>query len=151
MIEFEIAGLFYAIKKALSKDKDNIYETYFDEIPKDIFLPCVYIPAPEITESSWSTSTYKVTFTLYITVMAPITSLAANMAKNILLYISSKRKKIPIVKEDGTISNHNFKVKNIEANKADEGVYEIKVIWDRYSEYVKEEYELAKDIYFNKI
>lgn len=110
MIEFEIAGLFYAIKKALSKDKDNVYETYFDEIPKDIFLPCVYFPAPEITESGWSSSAYKATFTLYVTVMAPTTSQAARMATDIVLDISSRRKKIPIVKEDGTISSHSFRV-----------------------------------------
>lgn len=151
MIEFEIAGLFYAIKKALSKDKDNVYETYFDEIPKDIFLPCVYFPAPEITESGWSSSAYKATFTLYVTVMAPTTSQAARMATDIVLDISSRRKKIPIVKEDGTISSHSFRVKDIKADKADEGVYEIKVTWDRYSEYVKEEYQLVKDIYINKI
>lgn len=73
------------------------------------------------------------------------------MATDIVLDISSRRKKIPIVKEDGTISSHSFRVKDIKADKADEGVYEIKVTWDRYSEYVKEEYQLAKDIYINKI
>ena len=116
MLEFEIAALYYFVAGILN------LPAYFDEVPEDMEIPCVFYPSPHQKSGDFSTNTYATTFTLYAKVMDIDNVSAGGKCSQIVHAISGNRYKVPLVDEKGKRTGNNFRIDSMEATKADEGV-----------------------------
>lgn len=145
MLEFEIAAIYYFIAGILN------LPAYFDEVPEDMNIPCVFYPAPHQTSGYFSTNTYASTFTMYAKVM-DINNLSAGWkCSQIVQSISGNRYKIPLVDENGKKTGKHFRIESVEATKADEGVWQIEIAWKRYTGFDAKAVTMAREFYFNGV
>ena len=115
MLEFEIAALYYFVAGILN------LPAYFDEVPEDMEIPCVFYPSPHQKSGDFSTNTYSTTFTLYAKVMDIDNVSAGGKCSQIVHAISGNRYKVPLVDEKGKRTGNNFRIDSMEATKVDEG------------------------------
>lgn len=54
MLEFEIAALYYFVAGILN------LPAYFDEVPEDMEIPCVFYPSPHQKSGDFSTNTFTI-------------------------------------------------------------------------------------------
>ena len=52
MLEYEIAAIYYFVASVVS------VHPYFEEVPEDLLVPCVFYPTPEQDTQAYSVSTY---------------------------------------------------------------------------------------------
>ncbi len=143
MLEFEIAALYYFVAGILN------LPAYFDEVPEDMEIPCVFYPSPHQKSGDFSTNTYATTFTLYAKVMDIDNVSAGGKCSQIVHAISGSRYKVPLVDEKGKRTGNNFRIDSMEATKADEGVWQIEISWKRYTRFDEKAATLAREFYFN--
>lgn len=143
MLEFEIAALYYFIAGILN------LPAYFDEVPEDMDIPCVFYPVPHQKNGSFSTNAYSTTFTLYAKVMDINNVSAGWKSSQIVQAIGKNRNKIPLVNEKGKQTGKNFRIDSVEATKADEGVWQIEISWRRYTKFTDNATTLAREFFFN--
>lgn len=143
MLEFEIAALYYFVAGILN------LPAYFDAVPEDMEIPCVFYPSPHQKSGDFSTNTYATTFTLYAKVMDIDNVSAGGKCSQIVHAISGNRYKVPLVDEKGKRTGKNFRIDSMEATKADEGVWQIEISWKRYTRFNEKSATLAREFYFN--
>ena len=143
MLEFEIAALYYFIAGILN------LPAYFDEVPENMEIPCVFYPSPHQKSGDFSTNTYATTFTLYAKVMDIDNVSAGGKCSQIMHAISGNRYKVPLVDEKGKRTGKNFRIESMEVTKADEGVWQMELSWKRYSRYDGDAAAMARRFFIN--
>ena len=143
MLEYEIAAIYYFIASVVS------VHPYFEEVPEDLLVPCVFYPTPEQDTQAHSVSTYITNFTMYIKFMDISSMKAYAMAGLVLQAMTERRNKIPLVDENGKQTGKHFQLNMPEISKVDAGVYEMKVSWKRYTRYAEDAVILARRFFVN--
>ncbi len=143
VLEYEVAAIYYFIQEIIG------IKYYFDEVPKDFLVPCVFYPTPTFETDSFSTSSFSTTFTMYAKVIDISNVSAAWKASEIIQAVCKNRNKIPLVNESGKKTGKNFRIDNLISKKIDEGVVQIAFTWKRYTKYTKNTAILAREFFFN--
>lgn len=143
MLEQEIAAIDYLICSVVP------VKSYFGAMPEDVQFPCVFYPFPEFTGEGFSLSTYVADFALYVKFMDRDTAAAYQMAAKVLQKIMAGQNKIPLVDEQGKVTGKCFRIGYLDLKQIEEGVYQLKLSWKRYTPYQKQVAEQAKEIFFN--
>jgi len=143
MLEYEIAAIYYFIDGTITA------KPYFEEVPKDLMVPCVFYPTPEQRGGVFSVSKYTTDFVMYVKFMAESTLEAYNMANNVMQSLMKNKRKVPLVDENGKRTGKNFQLNNPVVKKVDNGVYQMEVSWKRYSSYNANAMTLAREFFFN--
>ena len=132
MLEFEIAALYYFVAGILN------LPAYFDEVPEDMEIPCVFYPSPHQKSGDFSTNTYATTFTLYAKVMDIDNVSAGGKCSQIVHAISGNRYKVPLVDEKGKRMEEGKKFEIYagcsqpdEKSKELTGIMPVKIIWEK--------------------
>ena len=145
MLEYEVAAIYYFIADIISA------QPYFEEVPLDMLMPCVFYPAPTPAASGFSTNAYATEFAMYIKFMDRSTMAAYEMGEKVLQAIMGNRRKVPLVdgagKETGNEKVRGIVVENLK--KIEEGVFQMELSWDRHTRYDAKEVTLARDIFMN--
>lgn len=145
MLEYEITAIYYFIAERITAT------AYFEEVPENLMIPCVFYPTPEQNGGVFSASKYKTDFVMYIKFMAESTFKAYEMANAVQQSLMKKRRKVPLVNETGTKTGKNFQINNPVVRKVDNGVYQMEVSWKRYTPYETKQITKAKEFFMNGI
>ncbi len=143
MLEYEVAAIYYFIADIISA------QPYFEEVPLDMLMPCVFYPAPTPAASGFSTNAYATEFAMYIKFMDRSTMAAYEMGEKVLQAIMGNRRKVPLVDGAGKETGRNFRVNMPKLKKIEEGVFQMELSWDRHTRYDAKEVTLARDIFMN--
>lgn len=143
MLEFEIAAIYYFVKNTLTATP------YFQQIPVDMLIPCVFYPTPQVTSKNFSLSTFALNFLMYAKVFAIDTLDAYTMASKILVAVMKNGNKIPLYNENGSSTGKNLRINNPVIKKIDECVYQIEFSWVRYTAVGQVDVARAEEIYVN--
>lgn len=143
MLEHEIAAIYYLIASVVNATH------YFEEIPEDMLIPCVFYPTPEPSGMGYSLSTYVTEFVIYVMFMDSTTMGAYEMASRALQAMMKQKNKIQLVNDQGNVSGKNFRINYPVVKKIDSCVYQIEISWKRYTSYNQEIATSAKEIFFN--
>ena len=60
MLEYEIAAIYYFVAGIITA------QAYFEEVPLDMVIPCVFYPTPTPAASGFSVNAYMTEFAMYI-------------------------------------------------------------------------------------
>ena len=143
MLEYEIAAIYYFVAGIITA------QAYFEEVPLDMLIPCVFYPAPTPAASGFSINAYTTEFAMYIKFIAHSTMAAYEMGEKVLQEIMGKRRKVPLVDETGKQTGRNFRVNMPKLKKVENGVYQMELSWNRHTRYDTKEATLARDIFMN--
>lgn len=143
MLEFEVAAIYYFVARIITA------HPYFEEIPWDMLLPCVFYPTPNPDARGFSVNAYATEFTMYVKFMDHSTLAAYEMGEKVLQAIMKNRRKVPLVDENGELTGKNLRVNMPKLKKIENGVYQMEVSWERHTRYDTKEVALAKDIFMN--
>lgn len=145
MLEHEIAAIYYFIAETVDA------EPYFQEVPENLIIPCVFYPSPEQSGGVFSSSKYKTDFIMYVKFMAGSTRKAYEMGSSVLQKLMKENRKIPLVNERGVKTGKKFQINNPDLKRIDNGVYQMKISWVRYSEYTRNSVDRAHEFFINGI
>jgi 5-hydroxyisourate hydrolase-like protein (transthyretin family) len=145
VLEYEVAALYYYVADILG------IKSYFDRVPENMIIPCVFYPAPTLDPDSFSTSAFSTVFTMYVKVMDISNLSAAGKASKVIQAICKNRYKVPLVDENGKKTGKNFRIESLKSEKVDEGVYQLTFTWKRYTKYTENAAQLAREFFFNGI
>lgn len=143
MLEYEIAAIYYFVAGIITA------QPYFESVPQDMLIPCVFYPTPTPVASGFSVNAYMTEFAMYIKFMAHSTMEAYEMGEKVLQAIMEKRRKVPLVDETGKQTGKNFRVNMPKLKKIENGVYQMELSWNRHTRYDEKEVTLARDIFMN--
>lgn len=145
MLEFEIAAIYYYVADIITA------QPYFEEVPLDMQIPCVFYPTPTPEASGFSTNAYMIEFAMYIKFIDHSTMGAYEMGERVLQAIMENRRKVPLVDETGKRTGKNFRVNMPKLKKIEIGVYQMELSWKRHTRYDAMEVALAREIFINGI
>jgi len=152
-LEVEVASIYYFIDGILSPINYNGILTkinsYFKEVPEDMLTPAVYYPLPRQDSFSWSTNAFKRPFTMYVNFFDHESTEAYMMAKNVQDAILAGRCKIPVVDENGEKTSSHFRVGFPTIDRVENGVWELQLTWDRYTQYTDAVVTMAQQYFMN--
>ena len=143
MLEYEIAAIYYFVADLIKA------HPYFEEVPSDMLIPCVFYPTPTLAAYGFSVNTFMTEFAMYIKFMDHSTMAAYEMGEKVLQAIMGNRRKVPLVDETGRPTGKNFRVNMPKLKKIENGVYQMELSWNRHTRYDAKEVTLAKDIFMN--
>lgn len=143
MLEYEVAAIYYFVAGIITA------QPYFEEVPSDMLLPCVFYPTPNPSASGFSANAYMTEFVMYIKFMDHSTMAAYEMGERVVQAIMGNRRKVPLVDKDGKQTGKKFLVDRPKLKKIEKGVYQMELSWNRYTRYDAKEVSLAKDIFMN--
>lgn len=143
MLEYEIAAIYYFVAGIISA------QAYFEEVPLDMLMPCVFYPTPTPAASGFSTNAYMTEFAMYIKFMDRSTMEAYEMGERVLQAIMGNRRKVPLVDKAGKQTGGSFRVNMPKLKKIEEGIYQMELSWNRHTRYDAKEVTLARDIFMN--
>lgn len=129
MLEQEVASIHHFIAKKFD------IEPYFESVPKDMIMPCIFYPTPEVVSDSHSLSAYVSEFVMYASVFAVNTLNAYELASGIEDSILANRCKVELYNLDGKPMGKRFRLNFPKIKKIEEGVYQIEFSWKRYVNY----------------
>lgn len=143
MLEYEIAAIYYFVASIITA------QPYFEEVPLDMLIPCVFYPTPTPVASGFSANAYMTEFTMYIKFMDHSTMAAYEMGEKVLQEVMGRRRKVPLVDKTGKQTGRSFRVNMPKLKKVDNGVYQMELSWNRHTRYDVKEVTLARDIFMN--
>lgn len=143
MLEYEIAAIYYFVASIITA------QPYFEEVPLDMLLPCVFYPTPTTAASEFSVNAYMTEFSMYIKFMDHSTMAAYEMGESVLQAIMRNRRKVPLVDENGKQTGKNFRVNMPKLKKIENGVYQMELSWKRHTRYDAKAVTFARDIFMN--
>lgn len=143
MLEFEIAAIYYFVAGIITA------QPYFEEVPLDMLIPCVFYPTPTPAASGFSVNAYMTEFAMYVKFTANSTMEAYEMGEKVLQAIMGNRRKVPLVDESGKQTGKNFRVNMPKLKKIENGVYQMELSWNRHTRYDAKKAALARDIFMN--
>lgn len=143
MLEYEIAAIYYFVAGITTA------QAYFEEVPMDMLVPCVFYPTPAQAASGFSVNAYRTEFAMYIKFIGHSTMAAYEMGQRVLQAVMENRRKVPLVDETGKRTGENFRVNMPKLKKVESGVYQMELSWNRHTRYGKKEIALARDIFMN--
>lgn len=119
----------------------NPVKLYFDRIPQNMVIPCMYFPEPVVVSSSDSLYTYLNVYQLFIKIFTVKTQEAHRQAHGIAEAFRVARGIIPIIKPDGSLSGNYMQINlDVETKPLDEGVAQLSLKWKSRYWYDREEY-----------
>ena len=145
MLEFEVAALYYFIDNMLK------INAYFNEVPENLLLPCIYYPEPDQDGDYYSLNTYRTEFTMYVNIMAKSDAEAYEIASKIVQEVLYNKMKIPMVDDNGSVKDKSLRLNLPKLKRIDNGVYQIDISWYRYTLYKREEVVKAQEFFMNKL
>ena len=104
MLEYEIAAIYYFVAGIITA------QAYFEEVPLDMVIPCVFYPTPTPAASGFSVNAYMTEFAMYIKFINHSTMAAYEMGEKVLQAIMGKRRKVPLVDETGKQTGRSFQI-----------------------------------------
>ena len=108
----------------------NTVKLYFDRIPQNMCIPCMYFPAPFVVSSSDTIGAYCNVYQLFIKVFSIKTQDAHREAHAIAEALRRARGVIPVINLDGTLSGEFMQINmDIETKPLDEGVAQLSLKW----------------------
>lgn len=108
----------------------NPVKLYFDRIPQNMVIPCMYFPEPVVVSAPDTIGAYLNVYQLFIKVFATKTQDAHRAAHNIAEAIRQKRGIIPVINPDGSLSGEFMQINlDIETKPLDEGVAQLSLKW----------------------
>lgn len=108
----------------------NTVKLYFERIPQNMIVPCMYFPEPVVVSSGDSLGAYMNVYQLFIKLFANKTQDAHRTAHIIAEAIRKARGVIPKVNSDGTLSGEFMQINmDIETKPLDEGVAQLSLKW----------------------
>lgn len=143
MLECEIAAIYYFVAGIITA------QPYFEEMPLDMLIPCVFYPTPAPTAAGFSVNAYMTEFSIYVKFMNHTTMAAYEMGENVLQEIMRNRRKVPLVDKEGKRTGRNLRVNMPKLKKIESGVYQMELSWNRHTRYDAKEVTLARDIFLN--
>lgn len=143
MLEYEIAAIYYFVDGIITA------QPYFEEVPLDMLLPCVFYPTPTPAASGFSVNAYTTEFAMYVKFMDRSTLAAYEMGERVLQALMRNRRKVPLVDENGKQTGKSFRVNMPKLKKIENGVFQMELSWDRHTRYDTKEVTLARDIFVN--
>lgn len=143
MLEYEIAAIHYFVSGII------MAQAYFEEVPLDMVIPCVFYPTPTPAASGFSVNAYMIEFAMYIKFIDHSTMAAYEMGEKVLQAIMGNRRKVPLVDETGKQTGKSFRVNMPKLKKVENGVYQMELSWNRHTRYDEKEVTLARDIFMN--
>lgn len=143
MLEFEVAAIYYFVHGIISA------QAYFEEVPLDMLIPCVFYPVPNPSAMGFSVNAYATEFSMYIKFMHHSNMEACEMGEKVLQAVMGNRRKVPLVDENGKLTGKNFRVNMPKLKKIENGVYQMELSWNRYTRYDVKDITLARDIFMN--
>lgn len=143
MLECEIAAIYYFVAGIITA------QPYFEEMPLDMLIPCVFYPNPAPTAAGFSVNAYMTEFSIYVKFMNHTTMAAYEMGENVLQEIMRNRRKVPLVDKEGKRTGRNLRVNMPKLKKIESGVYQMELSWNRHTRYDAKEVTLARDIFLN--
>ncbi|MBP2635553.1 MAG: hypothetical protein H6Q72_1460 [Firmicutes bacterium] len=108
----------------------NPVKIYFDRIPQNMIVPCMYFPEPVVVSSADTICAYLNVYQLFIKAFALKTQDAHRAAHTIAEAIRKSRGVIPVINQDGTQSGGFMQINmDIETKPLDEGVAQLSLKW----------------------
>lgn len=108
----------------------NPVKIYFDRIPQNMSIPCMYFPEPIVVSSADTLYAYLNVYQLFIKIFTEKTHTSHRVAHSIAEALRKARGVIPIISPDGTLSGESMQINmDIETKALDEGVAQLSLKW----------------------
>lgn len=137
-IDREVASIYHEIRRILEEAQITAKQ-YVLEVPEGMEIPNISYYFPEISSETYSLNAYKKNAILFLTVFHINTYEAMSLAEFIVDEIGKNKNKIPLVDEDGNVTNERLTLSDFPTSKKiEEGVAQIEIHYPVYPEYHKE-------------
>ena len=108
----------------------NPVKIYFDRIPQNMIISCMYFPEPIVVSSSDTICVYLNVYQLFIKVFTEKTKTSHRIAHNIAEAIRRSRGVIPFINPDGTLSGEFMQINmDIQTKPLDDGAAQLSLKW----------------------
>ena len=125
----------------------NPAKLYFDRIPQNMVIPCMYFPAPVVGSSPDTIGAYLNVYQLFIKVFAVKTQDAHRDAHVIAEAIRRARGVIPVINPDGNLSGGFMQINlDIQTKPLDDGVAQLSLKWKSRYKYDRETQPLMESL-----
>jgi hypothetical protein len=94
-------------------------------------LACIF-PLPRTIDNVFTKQGYEITYLLAIKIFHKTSSDALIQAEKMAESIRKNKRAIPILNEDGTVTENSIKFTKIDCSVADDNVAIINLQWDQY-------------------
>jgi hypothetical protein len=108
---------------------------YTRTIPEDIETPSLYFPPPRTFDTKHTKMGYQVTYLLAVKLFHKTSAEALAQAEAIAESIRRNKSTIPLLYEDGTVTDEVLTISQIQCSIADEGVAIINLEWSQQYPY----------------
>lgn len=115
-----IKGYFY------KKWNVSVFE---ETVPKEIPIPCMFFPSPQIVSNFDTKMSYSNTYLMNVKIFHQTTRQAILKAEEIAQSIREQKYTIPILNEDGTETNQEIFFDRVETFEVDDNVAQIGLTW----------------------
>lgn len=137
-IDREMASIYHEIRRILEEAQKSVKQ-YVLEVPENMEIPNISYSFPEIVPGTHSLSAYKKNAILFLTIFHANTYEAMNLAEFIVSEISKNKNKIPLVDEDGNVTDEKMRLTDYPSSKKiEEGVAQIEIHYPVYPEFAKD-------------
>jgi len=126
-LEQEIASL---IRYSLEKSGNPA--PYYDEVPRDFFVPAAYFPQPEITSRGDTLLTYALEYIWFIKFFHKSTPDAYALGLSVLAALQENKNVVPLINSDGEYTGRGFRLKDPSLKRIDgaTGAAQLTLSWD---------------------
>ena len=119
----------------------NPVKIYYDQIPQNMVVPCMYFPEPVVLSSSDTLYAYLNVYQLFIKIFTEKTQTSHRIAHSIAEAIRKARGVIPIINPDGALSGEFMQINlDIQTKPLDEGVAQLSLKWKSRYWYDREQH-----------
>lgn len=115
---------------------------YYHEVTEGFLIPAAYFPMPMIDSAGDTFMTHALDYAWYVKFFAKTTPLAQRMGQDALTLVRRKRNLIPLVDENGEITQGFVRLADPRLKKIDMGVAELTLRWTERQPYDEKEAEL---------
>ena len=124
MLDREIASAMKFLIDAAGKP-----HAYYYSIPEEFKVPSIYFPQPNITTLGDTLSTYALEFNWYVTIFDVDTQSAHTRAFNALNALQHGKCVIPLIDENGELTDRGFRIKDPSTRSIDDSVERLILKW----------------------
>lgn len=129
----------------------NPVKIYIDEIPKNMIIPSMYFPAPQLDSGNDSLSSYISDYSMFVKVFEKTSQESFSTSEKLINEVCAARNIIPVINEDGTSTNNFLRVELKNCRGIDRGVVQIEVRWKSRKRFKREEVEKINNLNLNEV
>lgn len=112
---------------------------YYYDVPENFQYPAMYFPQPEIETGGETFRTYNMRYVWYINVFCATSEDAFELAWKVLTALKQKRNLVPLLNEDGSVSEESLRLNDPSVNVTENGVAQLTLSWTSRRPYDSEE------------